>query len=59
MFLWLMRNHYKLNEFMDIKFSPFSKIHQWKVTYKKPHNTLDEEQKVLSDEFILKLKNSL
>ncbi len=61
MVFWLIKNYFKLNEFMDIKFHPlgfiFSDMLAWEVGYKISHDRLNNEQKKLSNEFTNKLRN--
>lgn len=54
---WLIKNYFKLNKFMDIKFYPFTDYGlDWLVSYKISYNDLTDEQKKLSDEFVAILR---
>jgi hypothetical protein len=60
MFLWLIRNYFKLSTFMNIEINPLAIFYDgllWEVSYKKSHNSLNNEQKKLSDEFAVRLKD--
>jgi len=54
MFFWLIKNYFKLNKFMDIKF--FQNLLLWNVGFKISYNNLNPEQKILADKFIKRLK---
>lgn len=54
MFIWLIKNYFKLRTFMNIQF--FSDDLLWKVDYKISYPLLSEKQKGLSDEFTRRLR---
>lgn len=53
MYFWLLKHYIKLSKFMDIKLNALG----WEVGYKISYNLLNEEQKKLSDEFTMRLRN--
>lgn len=51
---WLSRNKKALQTFINLELN--SKGFDWLIDYKISHNKLTEEQKLLSDELWLKIK---
>ena len=54
MFFWPIRNYFKLNKFMNIKFFHNSLL--WTVGFKISYYNLNPKQKILADEFAKRLK---